>query len=774
VWGTGWRQRLRLAPLFAAVVAADRLSSLVPARKRPVPGPWPAGLTVIIPDRDAPAMLAEALTSLAIALRAVIEPWQVVVVANGAPRATYDGVKARFPGVEWIHSDAPAMLAEALASLAIALRAVAEPSQVVVVANGAPRATYDGVKGQYPDVDWIHSDAPLGFAGAIERGLDAARHGATYLLNNDMTVEADTLSSLLGLRDEGTFAIGSQIFQQDATGRREETGFTDWYVDRAGLHLYHAPVPAASARPEHLCASGGAALFRTALLRRYLGDSRAYDPFYWEDVEWSVRAWRDGFSVVFCPASRTAHRHRATTSRFYESQALARIVERNRVLFDLRHGASGRDASWLLSRVCELPYESQRELASLAQAQGVLRQRLARRRPPQPIDPPALVGGRLHSSYSFRLRTPSRRRLMFVTPFAVFPPRHGGARRVAELVRGQKGEFDVALVSDEASLYDARSFADFDGLCDVRLVQRDDAGVRTVADLATRTREHCHPSLRAAVGETLRTFRPDIVLVEHAELAPLVDLRIEGSRWVLDLHDAYGAGDFASQNDAREFTRRLASYDALTVCSEEDRALVAHPRVEVIPNGATVRGVAYRPSTSSNLVFVGPFRYEPNREGILRFLRDAWPAARAAVPEATLTILGGDESLAAAGSEPAFAQPGVTLLGHRDDVPALLAQSALAINPLTGIRGSAIKLVETLAAGRACVSTAQGARGFASDAPAGLVIVASVAEMAGPIVRLLRDADHRHRIEAPAAALDAYGWHHCVARQRAMFMDLLK
>ena len=139
MWGTSWRQRLRLAPLYAAVVAADRISAFVPARKPRAIGPWPPGLTVIIPDRDAPAMLAEALSSLALALRAVREPWQIVVVANGAPRATYDEVKANFA-----------------------------------------------------DVEWIHSDAPLGFAGAIERGLAAARHGATYLLNNDMTVEPDT------------------------------------------------------------------------------------------------------------------------------------------------------------------------------------------------------------------------------------------------------------------------------------------------------------------------------------------------------------------------------------------------------------------------------------------------------------------------------------------------------------------------------------------------------------------------------------------------------
>ncbi|MEO8755085.1 MAG: glycosyltransferase, partial [Casimicrobiaceae bacterium] len=271
--------------------------------------------------------------------------------------------------------DAPPMLVEALAALEAALAQIAEPSQVIVVVNGAPLSAYVEVQARFPGVEWVHDDVPLGFAGAIERGLAHARFGGTYLLNNDMTLEPDALAQLLPLRDAGTFAIASQIFQQGASGRREETGFTDWYIDRTGVHLYHAPVPALPDAVAHLCAGGGAALFRTEFLRRYLPESRCYDPFYWEDVEWSLRAWRAGLSVRFCPASHASHRHRATTSRFYAKEELDRIVERNRFLFDARHGITGFGPAWLMARICDLPYASQRELAGLHVAAGVFRQR---------------------------------------------------------------------------------------------------------------------------------------------------------------------------------------------------------------------------------------------------------------------------------------------------------------------------------------------------------------------------------------------------------------
>ena len=716
MWGTSWRQRLRLAPLSLAVSAAGFGSRAAPAHPAEHPGPWPEGVAVVIPERDAPGLLREALAALGDALREVREPSQVVVVANGAPRERYTEIARDFPGVEW-----------------------------------------------------EHSEAPLGFAGAIERGLARVRFGGTYLLNNDMALERGALSALLPLRGERVFAVGSQILQADATGRREETGFTDWYVDGGGLHLYHAPPPDSVAR--HLCASGGASLFRTALLARYLPASRAYDPFYWEDVEWSLRAWRDGFDVLFCPHSRGFHRHRATTSRFYAREELDRIVERNRLLFDARHDASGAGTAALMSRACGLPYASQRELARASCAAGVLAHRWRSRRDPQPVAPPRIGdGARLRSSYSYSLRErrANATAALFVAPFAVFPPRHGGARRVAELVRGLKASVDVALVSDEATLYDARSFADFDGLLDVRLVQRRDGGAQGAASLAARAREHCHPVLVDAVREAIAGNRADAIVVQHAELAPLVRERKGSARWILDLHDAFAREDFASDAEHQAFSVDVARYDAVTVCSAEDAALVMHPKVVIVPNGAQIGSGAYAPSAGARLLFVGPFRYGPNRDGIARFLRDAWPRVRDAVPDATLTILGGDESLAIVRDDALFAQPGVEVMGHRDDVPRLLADSALAVNPLANIRGSAVKLVETLAAGRVCVTTADGARGFAGAA-AGLVAVPDVAAMADAVVALLRDAQRRNAIErADPSLLDAFGWHHSVARLREL------
>src|SRR5262249_3747466 len=215
--------------------------------------------------------------------------------------------------------------------------------------------------------------------------------------------------------------------------------------------------------------------------------------------------------------------------------------------------------------------------------------------------------------------------------------------------------------------------------------------------------------------------------------------------------------------------------DAVTVCSREDQALLAHPRTVCVPIGAGVVGSHHSPSQSSQLLFMGPFRYAQNLQGIRQFLSVAYPRIKAAMPTVRLLVLAGDGAEEAIAGDDAFEQDGVSIVGHRDDVSELLRESAVSINPLSEIRGSSVKVIESLAAGRACVSTKEGARGFLDAGFSGLITTTDVAAMAEPIIGLLNDAVLRHRIEIPdAARLEPFQWQHCAGIQAALYRSLLE
>ena len=125
-----------------------------------------------------------------------------------------------------------------------------------------------------------------------------------------------------------------------------------------------------------LYAGGGSSLFQTDRLRRYVAASGSYAPFYYEDVEWGVRAWRDGLATLFCPRSMVHHRHRATIGKFYSPDEVDRIMRRNRLLFDLRNAWTRLSPMQHWRRIERQDAQTQNELLSLSSLHGIFRARV--------------------------------------------------------------------------------------------------------------------------------------------------------------------------------------------------------------------------------------------------------------------------------------------------------------------------------------------------------------------------------------------------------------
>jgi len=248
-------------------------------------------------------------------------------------RTRYDGG----PGLSVIipERDNIAELLVCLDALQEASRLWREPMEIIIVVNGCAPGAYEDVKRKYPDAHWMFSPAPRGFAAAIDAGLREARYDWVYLLNSDVRVAPDALLAAGAHRDAGVFSIASQIMLKDSTRFREETNLTRLFLEN-GLATIHDLIPESADTVEHFYSGGGASMFQRRVLREVL-DVEAYEPFYWEDVEWGWRARKRGFRALFCAGSVVWHSQRATISRFYSPEEIDEIWQRNRLCFQLRN-----------------------------------------------------------------------------------------------------------------------------------------------------------------------------------------------------------------------------------------------------------------------------------------------------------------------------------------------------------------------------------------------------------------------------------------------------
>jgi GT2 family glycosyltransferase len=655
----------------------------------------------------------------------------------------------------------PDLLARALACLMPALDRTPEPSEIIVVVNGAPIEDYVHLAFEYPCVRWEHSEEPLGFTDAISRGIAVARYGGIYLHNSDMAVEPDAIATILPWRSPNVFAIASQIFFDDSAKRREETGWGDLRVENGQFNLFDRKPEPHSQVCSGLYAGGGSSLFDAKLLRLFVADSHAYAPFYWEDVEWGLRAWRNGLQILFHPGSIVWHRHRATVSRYYSPKAIRRIVARNGLLFELRNRPEVLGVRTCLEA---LDWMSLNELATGPAVRELSRVRRSNHKVVlsnlQPDD-------RTNAIYLRPSAADGRPLVLVVSPFHVLPPRHGAAWRIWHTCEALSTGWRFALLSDEIAEYNVSSWKQPNPFESVHLVGGRPDGP---TDRIGRIRSHSHVNLQRELDLAVHTLHPDLVQFEHIEVSGLKPP--PGPPSLLVAHEVLISGENIEADE--DELKRFDAFDAVVVCCEEDARLVPSRQVDIVRNGAMF-DVPCEPSRGRRtLLFAGPFRYPPNLEGIRRFLAHVFPRLRDCVPDLELTVLGGNYAIATASGDPLFRQPGVRVANSVGNVSAWLEQCALTINPLTETRGSSVKLIESLAAGRVCVSTSDGARGFREATLSQLIIVDSVENMFEPILELIRDEPLRLGLETiRPLELEPYSWTQSALAQERVYRRLL-
>jgi GT2 family glycosyltransferase len=638
-------------------------------------------------------------------------------------------------------SGTPDLLQATLAHVSVALTEVEEPTEIIVMVNGAEPELYAELQQRFSNVIWMFSSAALGFNGAIETGLQNVRFPSVYLLNSDMCVAPDALAQLLPYRAPAVFSLASQIFFADPLRRREETGWSDFYIEGDRTVVYEKDPGSGLVARGCIYAGGGSSLFKTALLKEYVRDSRAYSPFYWEDAEWGARAWMEGLESIFVPASKAVHEHRGTIKRRYSAEEIARIVDRNALLFELRHHVADLDGIRFVAHLSGQPRQTQKELSALHIARDVAAMRARN----TAVRNAGFLFNSVANRYYFISR-PHLPTILWVTPFAIFPPSHGGARRITELAKRLAPHVNLLLLSDESEVYKNCVSEDFSAFTSVHLLKaRKDMPGQA---LRMRMDDHAAKGLRYELRRLQQQHKIDLVQIEFMEASLLVEERLGDTPFVVALHDVYldGGADDEFQLEA------LRHFEAIITCSEEDATFLADIPHHVITNGAQDRFAAsVESSDKKTVLFMGPFRYGPNYAGILQFLALVWPAVQAAHPDAELFILGGPEASSARFANPLLQQNGVSLITEFVDPEPYLAACALTINPQQEIRGSALKVAESLLAKRICVTTRTGARGFAGLNTEALRIVDTWDEMGAEITRLLDDFDSRHKYECSAA-----------------------
>lgn len=733
-----------------------------------------------------------------LAILAELSGWVLSVRKRIFPGGAGKAVEARLPdGISVVipSRNGRELLARGLPGV------VSQGVDVIVSDNGSDDGTAEWLAERYPQVRVVHSAEALSFARAVNAGIALAGYSHVCLLNNDMVIEPGFFAALRA--PFGTvpdlFCSTAQIFFPEGV-RREETGKA---VMTPGASRKAEDFPVSCVEPilreDHsyvLYGSGGCSLYDTAKLRALGALDPIFEPAYVEDLDLGVRGWQRGWPTVFAAGAKVLHLHRATTSRYYTEDQLARILEVNYLRFLARtvappaFGGLWKEAVGRLNLLASRQTPYQPALDALA---------VAWRAPFWGSNERAIRKNELLFAFCSgavavfpgRVRFSEKPIVLIATPYLPFPLAHGGAVRMYNLMRQGAAEFDLVLVSfvDEPRPVPQELL----DLCvEAVLVKRFGSHLRGPSDRPDVVEEFDSPAFHAALRQTAAKWKPAVAQLEFtqmaqyaADCAPAKTLLVEHDI-TLDLYAQLliQSEDWETRRQYERWVRfeRAAwkQVDRVITMSAKDAAMVGE-RAAALPNGVDIE--RFTPSDEApepgRLLFIGSFGHLPNLLAMEFFLREVWPLLEGS--GAVLHVIAGARSRYFVEHyrdrvQVDLDRPGLEVEDFVADVRPAYRRASVAIAPLLASAGTNIKILEALAMGKAVVSTPGGVNGLDEIRQGVEVLVAgSAAEMAAAIRMVLGDAEVRRGLEreARAAAVGRFSWAGVGRRQAEVYREAL-
>lgn len=243
--------------------------------------------------------------------------------------------------------------------------------ECIIADDASNDGTVDWLKTHFPHVKVVVAQKNRGFAATAAMGASRASGEFLFFLNNDMQiVSLDVQKALNVLREDMVFALVPTLIRPAKNNAFESYTWgkfaggwlsAESYVPKgvegaiAGVRA-HRPscfsgvdgaIDPSDTMPENrhpisreardgmpiLWACGGAMLVSRQKYEALGGFDALYSPFYFEDLDLSYRAWKQGWESRYLDFAVVHHQHQATIGELFKKSKVEHIHRTHHYLF---------------------------------------------------------------------------------------------------------------------------------------------------------------------------------------------------------------------------------------------------------------------------------------------------------------------------------------------------------------------------------------------------------------------------------------------------------
>jgi GT2 family glycosyltransferase len=194
------------------------------------------------------------------------------------------------------------LLPQVLPTVYTALNNSGFPSEIIIVDDCSADGSLQLLKEKFPAVKVLQNEVNSGFSITSNRGIRAAIHDWVLLLNSDVKLEPDYFKSLLKYTNrDNIFGIMGRIVGWEVEKIQDGAKYPFFHgikIKTSGNYLLKDEKEMENGLFT-MYLSGANAFMNKKHFMAIGGFNELFSPFYVEDFELSLRAWRLGYECYY-------------------------------------------------------------------------------------------------------------------------------------------------------------------------------------------------------------------------------------------------------------------------------------------------------------------------------------------------------------------------------------------------------------------------------------------------------------------------------------------
>lgn len=211
--------------------------------------------------------------------------------------------------------------------------------EIIIADDASTDDSVEFIKKNYAAIILITHKTNGGFSKNINSGIKQAANDWVLALNSDISLEENYFMPLSKyMSDLNCFGVMGGIYDEttkqliDAAKYPSRNGFTI-----SGTVNYEVKNDTSSSKLPSFFLSGANALMNRKKLLLVEGFDEIYSPFYYEDVDLGIKAWRLGWKCYYETEAKCFHRTSSTIKSSFAKKEIKVIAKRNKLVLHQLH-----------------------------------------------------------------------------------------------------------------------------------------------------------------------------------------------------------------------------------------------------------------------------------------------------------------------------------------------------------------------------------------------------------------------------------------------------